>query len=95
MAYGMALELAPHNIRVNVVAPGAVEGDRIDSVIAGQARVRGITPEQMRQAMLERAPLKRMTTAEDIAAAALFLCTDAAKNISGQCLAVNAGEPNG
>jgi enoyl-[acyl-carrier-protein] reductase (NADH) len=36
-----------------------------------------------------------MTTAEDIAAAALFLCTDAAKNISGQCLAVNAGEPNG
>ncbi len=95
MAYGMALELAPHNIRVNVVAPGAVEGDRIDSVIEGQARVRGITPEQMRKAMLERSPLKRMTTAEDIAAAALFLCTDAAKNISGQCLAVNAGEPNG
>jgi NAD(P)-dependent dehydrogenase (short-subunit alcohol dehydrogenase family) len=95
MAYGMALELAPHDIRVNVVAPGAVEGDRIDSVIEGQARVRGITPEQMRKAMLERSPLKRMTTAEDIAAAALFLCTDAAKNISGQCLAVNAGEPNG
>jgi NAD(P)-dependent dehydrogenase (short-subunit alcohol dehydrogenase family) len=95
MAYGMALELAPHNIRVNVVAPGAVEGDRIDSVIEGQARMRGITPEQMRKAMLERSPLKRMTTAEDIASAALFLCTDAAKNISGQCLAVNAGEPAG
>ena len=42
MTYGMALELAPHNIRVNCVAPGAVEGDRIDRVIAGQAQVRGI-----------------------------------------------------
>ena len=44
MTYGMALELAPHNIRVNCVAPGAVEGDRIDRVIAGQAEVRGISP---------------------------------------------------
>ncbi len=41
MTYGMALELAPHNITVNAVAPGAVEGDRIDRVIAGQAEVRG------------------------------------------------------
>jgi NAD(P)-dependent dehydrogenase (short-subunit alcohol dehydrogenase family) len=32
MTFGMALELAPHNIRVNCVAPGAVEGDRIDQV---------------------------------------------------------------
>ena len=45
MTYGMALELAPHNIRVNCVAPGAVEGDRIDRVIAGQAQVRGISVE--------------------------------------------------
>jgi NAD(P)-dependent dehydrogenase (short-subunit alcohol dehydrogenase family) len=42
MTYGMALELAA-DIRVNCVAPGAVEGDRIDRVIAGQAEVRGIS----------------------------------------------------
>jgi NAD(P)-dependent dehydrogenase (short-subunit alcohol dehydrogenase family) len=95
MTYGMALELAAHNITVNCVAPGAIEGDRIDSVIEGQARVRGITPEQMRKAMLERSPLKRMATATDISAAAAFLCSPAARNISGQVLAVNAGEPNG
>jgi len=95
MAYGMALELAPHNITVNVVAPGAVEGDRIDSVIAGQARVRGISVEEMRRSMVERSPLKRMTRAQDIAAAAMFLCSDQARNISGQVLAVNAGEPAG
>jgi len=95
MTYGMALELAPHNIRVNCVAPGAIEGPRIDSVIEGQAKQRGITPEAMRTLMLERSPLKRMTTAEDIAAAAAFLCSPAARNISGQVLPVNAGEPAG
>jgi len=95
MTYGMALELAQHNIRVNCVAPGAIEGPRIDSVIEGQARQRGITPEAMRKMMLERSPLKRMATADDISAASMFLCSDLARNISGQVLAVNAGEPNG
>jgi NAD(P)-dependent dehydrogenase (short-subunit alcohol dehydrogenase family) len=95
MTYGMALELAQHNITVNCVAPGAIEGDRIDRVIEGQARVRGISPEAMRTVMLERSPLRRMATAEDISAAAAFLCSPAARNISGQVLAVNAGEPAG
>ena len=93
MTYGMALELAPHNIRVNCVAPGAVEGDRIDRVIAGQAEVRGISVEQQRKAFVDRSPLKRMATTEDIARAAAFLCSDHARSISGQCLPVNAGDP--
>jgi NAD(P)-dependent dehydrogenase (short-subunit alcohol dehydrogenase family) len=93
MTYGLALELAPHNIRVNAIAPGAVEGDRIDRVIAGQAEVRGVAVEDMRRSFVERSPLKRMTTAEDIATLAVYLCSDAAKNLSGQCIAVTAGEP--
>jgi NAD(P)-dependent dehydrogenase (short-subunit alcohol dehydrogenase family) len=93
MTYGLALELAPHNIRVNAVAPGAIAGDRIDRVIAGQAQVRGVPVEDMRRSFVERAPLKRMATAEDIAAAAVFLCSEEARNISGQCLSVTAGEP--
>jgi NAD(P)-dependent dehydrogenase (short-subunit alcohol dehydrogenase family) len=95
MTYGLALELAPHNITVNAIAPGAVEGDRIDSVIAGQALMRGVSPQDLRRAMLERSPLKRMTRAEDIAALAVFLCSEQARNLSGQCIAVNAGEPAG
>jgi len=93
MTYGLALELAPHNIRVNAIAPGAVEGDRIDRVIAGQAEVRGVAVEDMRRSFVERSPLKRMTTAEDIATLAVYLCSNAAKNLSGQCIAVTAGEP--
>src|SRR5207244_1926019 len=79
MTFGMALELAPHNITVNCVAPGAIEGDRIDRVIEGQAKQRGITPEAMRKAMLERSPLKRMATADDISAAAMFLASPLAR----------------
>lgn len=92
MTYGMALELAPHNIRVNAIQPGAVEGDRIDRVIAGQAEVRGLPVEQVRKAFIERTPLKRMVTAEDVAALAVFLVSDLARNISGQVIAVSAGE---
>jgi len=95
MTYGMALELAPHNIRVNCVAPGAVEGDRIDQVIVGQAKARGIGVEEMRKALIARSPLNRMVTAEDIVDATVFLCSDMARNISGQVLAVNAGQPAG
>jgi len=93
MTYGLALELAPHNIRVNAIAPGAVAGDRIDRVIAGQAHVKGVTFEEERQRLVERSPLRRMSTAEDIASLAVYLCSDAAKNLSGQCIAVTAGEP--
>ena len=93
MTYGMALELSRHNIRVNAIAPGAVAGDRIDRVIAGQAAVRGVPLDEMRRLMVARAPLNRMATADDIAALALFLSSDLAANISGQCVAVTAGEP--
>jgi NAD(P)-dependent dehydrogenase (short-subunit alcohol dehydrogenase family) len=95
MAFGLAHELGPHNIRVNVVAPGAVDGDRIESVIAGQARVRGVPPEEVRKAMIERSPLKRFVNADDISSAALFLASDLSRSISGQIIPVNAGDPAG
>ncbi len=93
MTYGLALELGRHNITVNAIAPGAVAGDRIDRVIKGQADVRGIDVDKMRQSFVERSPLRRMSTAEDIASLAAFLCSDMARNISGQCIPVTAGEP--
>ena len=93
MTYGLALELGRHNITVNAIAPGAVAGDRIDRVIQGQADVRGMDVERVRQSLVDRAPLRRMSTAEDISSLAAFLCSDHARNISGQCIPVTAGEP--
>jgi NAD(P)-dependent dehydrogenase (short-subunit alcohol dehydrogenase family) len=93
MTYGLALELGRHNITVNAIAPGAVAGDRIDRVIKGQADVRGIDVDRMRESFVGRSPLGRMSTAEDISSLAAFLCSDHARNISGQCIPVTAGEP--
>ena len=93
LTYGLAVELGPHNIRVNAILPGAIEGERIDRVIAGQAAQRGVPEEALRRSFVDRAPLKRMATADDVAALAVFLCSDAARNISGQCIPVNAGDP--
>jgi len=92
MTYGLAAELAPYNITVNAIAPGAVEGDRIDRVIAGQAEIRGIPVAEMRRAFIERTPLRRMVQPEDVTALAVFLASDLARNLSGQCIAVTAGE---
>jgi NAD(P)-dependent dehydrogenase (short-subunit alcohol dehydrogenase family) len=93
MTYGLAVELGRYNITVNAIAPGAVAGDRIDRMIQGQADVRGVDVERMRQTFVERSPLRRMSTADDIASLAAFLCSDHARNISGQCIPVTAGEP--
>jgi NAD(P)-dependent dehydrogenase (short-subunit alcohol dehydrogenase family) len=93
MTYGLAVELGRHNITVNAIAPGAVAGDRIDRVIQDQADVRGVDVERMRESFVDRSPLRRMSTAEDISSLAAFLCSDLARNISGQCIPVTAGEP--
>jgi NAD(P)-dependent dehydrogenase (short-subunit alcohol dehydrogenase family) len=93
MTYGLALELGQHNITVNAIAPGVVEGDRVERMVKGQAQVLKIAVDEMRQKFIDRLPLKRMATADDIAALAVFLCSQQARNISGQCIPVTAGEP--
>jgi len=93
MTYGLALELGPHDITVNAIAPAAVSGDRIERVVDAQARLRGVPVAEMRQAFVERSPLKRMSSPEDVASLAAFLCSPMARNISGQCIPVTAGEP--
>src|SRR5205823_9337197 len=79
MTYGLAIELGPHNITVNAIAPAAVAGDRIEWMMEGQARVRGTTVDALRASFVARSPLKRMSTADDIAALAAFLCSDSAR----------------
>ena len=93
MTVGLAMELGRHNITVNTIAPGAVAGDRIDRVIAGQAEVRGICRRADAQDASSIARRSRMSTPEDIANLAMFLCSDLARSISGQCVPVTAGEP--
>jgi len=84
----LAIELGPANIRVNAIQPGMVEGERIERVIAAKAKALGLTHEQYRQQLVSKVSLRRAVSPYDIANMALFLATEAGKNISGQALSV-------
>jgi 7-alpha-hydroxysteroid dehydrogenase len=77
----IAYDLGPMNIRVNAIAPGAIRTDALNRVL---------TPE-VEKVMLAHTPIKRLGEPEDIAHAALFLCSPAAAWISGQVLTVSGG----
>jgi 3-oxoacyl-[acyl-carrier protein] reductase len=76
----LALEVASRNITVNVVAPGFIDTDMTKGL-----------PNAARSALLERIPLARLGTVEDVALAVRFLCSPAAGYITGATLAVNGG----
>lgn len=86
-----ALELGPHNINVNCVCPGMVEGPRFDTVCADMAARLGITLEDARARHAEDYALRRVSTAQDVADAVLFLASDMSRQITGQDLAVDGG----
>ena len=81
MTYGMALELAPAQHPRERVAPGAVEGDRIDRVIQGQAEVRGIELEAMRKTLSSARRSGGWRPPTTSSAAAVFLCSDGAQHL--------------
>jgi 3-oxoacyl-[acyl-carrier protein] reductase len=87
----VALELGPHGINVNCVAPGIVGGDRMDRLCREKAKKRGWTTDQVYQEYIQEMALRRVTVADDIANAVCFLSTDESRNISGQCLTVDGG----
>jgi NAD(P)-dependent dehydrogenase (short-subunit alcohol dehydrogenase family) len=86
----LAIELGPHGVRANAILPGTVEGDRINGVIAARAAATGVSPEAMREEYIGKTSLKRMVTAQDVAAMTLFLCSPAARNVTGQAISVDA-----
>jgi NAD(P)-dependent dehydrogenase (short-subunit alcohol dehydrogenase family) len=81
MTRAMALELAPHRIRVNAIAPGLTD--------TAQPRY-GNSEEELRQ-MATEIPLGRMAEPADIAQVAVFLASEAARHMTGQTVHVNGG----
>jgi NAD(P)-dependent dehydrogenase (short-subunit alcohol dehydrogenase family) len=85
----LAAELGPFNIRVNAILPGAVEGPRIERVIAAKADARGVPYEEMLANYTNLASMGRLIPPEDIAAMALFLASDDCGTLSGQALSID------
>jgi NAD(P)-dependent dehydrogenase (short-subunit alcohol dehydrogenase family) len=84
----LAKELGPANIRVNAILPGVVAGPRIERVISARAEQLGVTYAEMEERYLENVSLRRMVSADDVAAAVLYLVSSAGRNVSGQSLSV-------
>jgi len=89
LSKSLAIELGADQIRVNAICPGAVEGDRIERVIAAKAKALGITHEMMHTQIVEKASMKCMVSPKDIANMVLYLCSDAGRLISGQAIGVD------
>jgi NAD(P)-dependent dehydrogenase (short-subunit alcohol dehydrogenase family) len=82
----LALDGAPHGVRVNAVIPGAIDTPMVRTFVDAQP-----DPEQALQAFARIHPLGRIGQPEDVAAAVLFLVSDAASFVTGTSLAVDGG----
>jgi meso-butanediol dehydrogenase/(S,S)-butanediol dehydrogenase/diacetyl reductase len=86
-----AKELAPHRITVNAVNPGYVTTSMQEREVAWEARLRGLSAEEVIRDYLRDTPLGRLQTPEDVAGVVAFLCGSDADFITGEAIEVNGG----
>ncbi|MGQ7847528.1 3-hydroxybutyrate dehydrogenase [Granulosicoccus sp. 3-233] len=88
----LALELAEQGVTVNAICPGYVWTPLVEKQIPATAEARGMTEEQViNEVMLAAQPNKKFATIEQIAALAVYLCSDDATGITGASLPVDGG----
>ncbi len=88
----IALEVATFGITANCISPGYVWTPLVENQIPDTMKARGMTREQvMNDVLLAGQPTKQFVTAEQVAAMALYLCSEAATNITGANLSIDGG----
>jgi 3-hydroxybutyrate dehydrogenase len=88
----VALEAARDGVTVNCISPGYVWTSLVERQIPDTMKARGLTRDQvMNDVLLAAQPTKRFVTPEEVAALALFLCSDQAGSITGANLSVDGG----
>jgi len=92
MAQSLATELGPQGIRVNSVAPGYIWAGSVKWYFGELAKQRGVTRQQIYDETAASIDLRRLPAPDEVADAVVFLASDLARAITGQCLDVNCGE---
>lgn len=88
----LALETADVDITVNTICPSYVRTPLVDAQIEAQARSHSISPQEViDRIMLKPMPKHAFVTVEEVAGTVEFLISDAARNITGQCIAIDGG----
>jgi 3-hydroxybutyrate dehydrogenase len=88
----VALELATHGVTANCISPGYVWTPLVEKQIPETMKARGMTKEQViHDVLLEAQPTKQFVTSEQMAALAVFLCSDAAAQLTGANIPVDGG----
>jgi len=87
-----ALEGAPYGITVNSVCPGYVRTPLVDGQIEDQAKTHGISREEvLEKVLLKKQAIKRMVEPDELGEVVVFLCSDAARCITGSTMTVDCG----
>ncbi|MTI18310.1 3-hydroxybutyrate dehydrogenase [Rhodobacteraceae bacterium RKSG542] len=88
----VALEVAEDNITVNAICPGYVWTPLVEAQIPDTMKARGLTEEEVkRDVLLAAQPTKKFVTVDQVAAMAIFLCSDAASCMTGTILPMDGG----
>ncbi len=87
----LALDLAPYNVRVNSVSPGATDTPMLQSDVAKQAKDRGVSYEEVRKEFEQEGVLGRWAKPEEIATGILFLATEESSYMTGADLRLDGG----
>jgi len=88
----LAAEVGEHDINVNAVCPGSVDGPRIKQVFEKQAEASGRTYEEVRSEVEAESPRNELVKRENVAELVSFLCSDRAGQITGQDINISAGK---
>jgi 3-hydroxybutyrate dehydrogenase len=87
-----ALELATFGVTVNCISPGYVWTPLVENQIPDTMKARGLTREQViNDVLLESQPTKQFVTSDQVASLAVYLCSDAASQITGANLSIDGG----